>query len=100
PTTTATSATASVTGCGSLLYEIPTQDAACAVPYGGNHTEIMSACCGPADVVSYENNCGLYCLAENQNVTSLTNCLTSNGAAYGQVFCNEPGNATASATTT
>ncbi|KAM0820698.1 hypothetical protein AB5N19_06518 [Seiridium cardinale] len=92
-TTTSTSAAAT---CGSTLYDIPVQDAACALPYGGNHTDIMSACCKSANVVSYYENCGLYCLAEGQSVSDLTDCLHDNGASWTDVFCR--GNTSATAT--
>jgi hypothetical protein len=92
------SASAALGACGgsSLLYDIPTQDASCAMPFGGNHTDIMAKCCGSADVVSYYNNCGLYCLAQGQTVADLTACLFKEGAASNEVFCR--GNTTASAT--
>lgn len=83
-------------GCGSLLYDIPTKDAACALSYGGNHTDIMTGCC--QQVVSYQNDCGLYCLAQGQSVSDLTQCLYDGGAAYQDVFCNAQTNATATAT--
>lgn len=97
PTGTATSAVASATAanCGALLYDIPVQDAACAIAYGSNHTDIMSACCGSADVVAYLDNCGLYCLAEDQTVGDLTKCMLGKGAANGDVFCRGATNATA-----
>ncbi|RYP65146.1 hypothetical protein DL770_009065 [Monosporascus sp. CRB-9-2] len=100
-TTTTTGGTATQTGsCGANLYDIPTRDVACAVPFsaGGNdHTDIMIQCCGAADVVSYRGNCGLYCLAVDQTVAELTECLHDAGAAWGEVFCN---NDTATATAT
>lgn len=98
PTGTSSSAAATATSanCGATLYDIPVQDASCAMPYGGNHTDILSKCCGSADVVSYSDNCGLYCLAEDQSVADLTTCLYDNGASYQDVFCR--GNSTATAT--
>ncbi|ETS74049.1 hypothetical protein PFICI_13915 [Pestalotiopsis fici W106-1] len=93
--TTTTSASASAT-CGARLYDIPVQDAACALPYGGNHTDIMSACCKSADVISYYGDCGVYCLALDQSVADLTSCLFDQGAADQDVFCR--GNTTATAT--
>ncbi|KAI1630623.1 hypothetical protein F4809DRAFT_636062 [Biscogniauxia mediterranea] len=93
--TTAASASATATGCGNL-YDIPAHDASCAMAYGGNHTDIMAQCCGAADVVSYYDGCGLYCLAVGQTVGDLTDCLYARGAAYQDVFCY--GNTTATAT--
>jgi hypothetical protein len=95
-TTTGVAVTATpASSCGSTLYEIPTSDAACAMPYGGNHTDVMAKCC--KQVVSYLDDCGLYCLAQGQSVEDLTDCLYENGAAYQDVFCNALTNATATA---
>ncbi|RYP41457.1 hypothetical protein DL768_010496 [Monosporascus sp. mg162] len=98
-TTTGVAAT-HTSSCGATLYDIPTRDVACAVPFsvGGNdYTDIMAQCCGAADVVSYRGNCGLYCLAVDQSVTELTDCLHDAGATWGDVFCNGNGTATATA---
>lgn len=98
-TSAASSASAVSTACtGSLVYDIPVQDASCAILSGGNHTSIMSQCCGSADVVSYDHSCGLYCLAIDQSVDDITSCLFDNGAGYSEVFCRGKGNATATAT--
>ncbi|KAI1410081.1 hypothetical protein F5Y13DRAFT_168298 [Hypoxylon sp. FL1857] len=85
-------------GCGAQLYNIPVQDPAVGIPSGGNHTDIMSACCGPADVISYYDDCGLYCLAVGQSVDSLIHCLYDHGAPYQDVFYR--GNVSATATVT
>lgn len=92
---TTTSTTAS-SACASKLYDIPVQDASCALPYRGNHTDIMAACCGSASVIAYYDNCGLFCLAQGQTVHELTECLFAHGAPYSKVFCS--GNTTAEAT--
>lgn len=99
-TATGTSAAPSATGtCGSpSLYDIPFNDTACAVPYGGNHTDVMSTCCKSAEVVSYADDCGLYCLAIDQTVDDITGCLYENGIAWQDAFCNGVGNDTATAT--
>lgn len=81
------SAVPSQAACAANLYNIPVTAPACAIPYGGNHTEIMSACC--SQVVSYSNDCGLFCVAQEQSVGDLTDCLYSQGAAYQDVFCND-----------
>ncbi|KAF3063558.1 hypothetical protein GL218_01370 [Daldinia childiae] len=94
----APSPTPSSSGCGALLYVIPVQDAACALPATGNNTDILGACCGSADVVSYYDGCGLYCLAAGQTVGDLTKCLGNKGASPGNIFCNQ--NTTATATDT
>ena len=80
------------------LYDTPNHDAVCAMPYSANHTKLMSTCCKEADVISYYDNCGLYCLAIDQSVADLTKCLYDNGAAWEDVFCR--GNKTATATAT
>lgn len=92
--TTAAAATAasSSAACGAKLYEIPIKDAACAVPSKDNYTDVMKECCKVASVHSYDNNCGLYCLAQEQSVGDLSSCLTSHGA-----FCNTNSSATATA---
>jgi hypothetical protein len=84
--------------CAAQLYNIPVQDASCAIPYdsSNNATDIMSGCCNSASVVSYYDNCGLYCLAEGQSVEDLTSCLMQSGAQPQNVFCR--GNVTATAT--
>ncbi|KPM39021.1 hypothetical protein AK830_g7546 [Neonectria ditissima] len=94
---TTTSVAASSTAC-SNLYDTPIKDAVCAMPYGGNHTDIMLSCCKDADVVSYYNDCGLYCLAIGQTVAELSDCLYGKGADWEDVFCR--GNTSASATAT
>lgn len=96
---TATSPSAAPTaGSCHNVYDIPTQDAACAMPYGSNHTDIMSRCCDSANVISYYDDCGLYCLAIGQDVGNLTQCLFDNGAADTDVWCR--GNQTQTATET
>lgn len=99
-TATGTSSAASSTNtcAGPSLYDIPINDTACAVPAGGNHTEVMSKCCKGADVVSYNGECGLYCLALDQSVDDITECLFSNGVAWQDGFCHGTGNDTATAT--
>ena len=99
-TVTSTSGASSATNTclGPSLYDIPVNDKACAVPAGGNHTDVMSQCCKDADVVSYNGDCGLYCLAMDQSLDDITKCLFSNGIPYQDGFCNGEGNETASAT--
>ncbi|KAH6695222.1 hypothetical protein F5X68DRAFT_272647 [Plectosphaerella plurivora] len=100
-TTTLASASATPTGIRAdcrNIYEIPTLDASCAMPYGGNHTDIFTKCCGDANVISYYDDCGIYCLAVGQSVGDLTSCLLREGAVDGQVFCGGEVNATATET--
>ncbi|KAL2215190.1 hypothetical protein M432DRAFT_642759 [Thermoascus aurantiacus ATCC 26904] len=95
-TAAVTSATAAA-NCVAMLYEIPTTDAACAVPSKGNYSDVMNHCCKVAKVQSYDNDCGLYCLAQEQSVGDLSSCLTSNGVKYRDAFCNHNQTATATA---
>ncbi|KAK1636291.1 hypothetical protein BDP81DRAFT_394903 [Colletotrichum phormii] len=44
--------------------------------------------------------CGLYCLALDQSVKDLQDCLFEQGAGYTDVFCRDNGNVNASATAT
>lgn len=98
--TVASAAATATSVCTSNLYDIPVDDIACAMPYGKNHTDIMANCCGDADVVSYYNDCGIYCLALGQSADDLTECFYENGASHGvEVFCNAKNN-TQSATGT
>ncbi|KAH7020580.1 hypothetical protein EDB80DRAFT_562659, partial [Ilyonectria destructans] len=78
-------------------YNTPIQNSLCAMPYGGNHTKIMTACCGNADIISYYD-CGIYCLASDKNVSEIVQCLYKNGAAWGDVFCKRSGTASGTAT--
>ncbi|KAI2465539.1 hypothetical protein F4781DRAFT_21274 [Annulohypoxylon bovei var. microspora] len=98
-TTSAASATSSA-DCGANLYNIPVQDPAVGIRAGGNHTDIMAACCGAADVISYYSGCGLYCLAEGQSVNDVINCAYDKGAPYQDVFYRGNVNATATVTGT
>lgn len=95
--TTTAAALPTATNCGAKLYEIPTTDAACAVPARGNYSDVMHQCCKAASVEKYDNDCGLYCLAQEQSVGDLSSCLTSNGVNYGDAFCNHNQTATATA---
>ncbi|KAF5651400.1 uncharacterized protein FTJAE_147 [Fusarium tjaetaba] len=97
---TTSSAAAQTSTCkgGQNLYNTPVQNSLCAMPYGGNHTEIMTKCCGTADIVSYYDNCGIYCLASNKNVSQIVKCLYENGAAWEDVFCKGSGTASGTAT--
>ncbi|KAI1457807.1 hypothetical protein F4805DRAFT_427416 [Annulohypoxylon moriforme] len=99
-TATSTAASATSTDCGANLYNIPVQDPAVGIRAGGNHTDIMSQCCGKADVISYYSGCGLYCLAEGQSVNDVINCAYDKGAAYQDVFYRGNVNATATVTDT
>ncbi|RDW67237.1 uncharacterized protein DSM5745_09103 [Aspergillus mulundensis] len=94
-TTTSTSAAATCTG---NAWVLPVQDIACAVrSTSGNYSSIMDKCCGVADVESYNDDCGLYCLAQEQSGDDLLKCIQDNGAGDSDVFCGG-GNLTQTAT--
>lgn len=95
-----TSASSSSPTCNGNIYVLPTQDSACALPNKDNTTDIMSKCCSPASVTHYSDDCGIYCLAQEQSLGDLLDCLTDNGARNGDVFCNDQLNATATADVT
>ncbi|KAJ5102533.1 hypothetical protein N7532_003062 [Penicillium argentinense] len=94
-TTTSASATSS---CHAKLYDIPTHDAACAMPMKSNYSSIMTECCSSASVVEYDD-CDYYCLAQGQSVGTLAECLIK-ASEPGEVWCNTNANATATATGT
>ncbi|CAG7916267.1 unnamed protein product [Penicillium olsonii] len=98
-TTTSTTSSASATSsCHAKLYDIPTHDAACAMPMQSNNSAIMSSCCSEASVVEYDG-CDYYCLAQGQSVGTLAECLLK-ASEPGEVWCNTNANATATATAT
>ncbi|KAL4912713.1 hypothetical protein BDW62DRAFT_206227 [Aspergillus aurantiobrunneus] len=96
-TTTTTAPTAAST-CTLKLYDIPTSDAACAMPMNSTYKDLMATCCGAASVTPY-SDCDYYCLAQGQTVGDLAECLIR-GSEAGQVWCNTNVNATATATLT
>ncbi|KAJ5198571.1 uncharacterized protein N7498_007688 [Penicillium cinerascens] len=68
-TTTATdtataAATATATVCGSTVYQIPVIDAACGAKVSGNMSSVFDTCCKGDSPVKYDNDCGIYCLAQ------------------------------------
>ncbi|KAJ5353739.1 hypothetical protein N7541_006303 [Penicillium brevicompactum] len=98
-TTTSTTSSASATSsCHAKLYDLPTHDAACAMPMQSNNSAIMSSCCSDAAVVEYDG-CDYYCLAQGQSVGTLAECLIK-ASEPGEVWCNTNANATATATAT
>lgn len=94
-TTTAAAAAAAST-CGPNTFVLPTKNAACGLPYSSDNSAAMEKCCKPASVETYSGDCGLYCLAKDQTLRDLLDCLTDNGVNNGEVFCNDQLNATAS----
>ncbi|KAL4867649.1 hypothetical protein BDV12DRAFT_118297 [Aspergillus spectabilis] len=95
-TTTSSAPEASCSG-GISSWILPVQDAACGlVNSGGNYSTIMDDCCADADVEPFNDDCGLYCLAQGQSVGDLLSCIEDKGATPGEFFCS--GNLTATAT--
>lgn len=97
-TSAAMPTTSSGTTCAANLYDTPVRDIACAMPYSDDNIDRMKKCCKGADVVSYYDDCGLYCLALEQSAEDLTDCLFDEGAQYQDVFCRDGGDASATAT--
>lgn len=99
-TTTTSSAAAATTTAKSCInvYNTPVDDIACAVPFTEDNVDHMSKCCKEADVISYYDDCGLYCLALGQSADDLTQCLYDEGLKYSEVFCRDNGTASATAT--
>ncbi|KAL2801928.1 hypothetical protein BJX63DRAFT_140004 [Aspergillus granulosus] len=95
-TTTSSAAAATCTG-GVSSWILPVQDAACGLPSTGNYSTIMDKCCGIADVESFNDDCGLYCLAQGQSVGDLLSCIEDSGATPGEFFCSANLTATATA---
>lgn len=75
--------------------QIPTTDSACALPPLSNATSILEKCCKDAPIEKYPQDCGFYCLAADQTIGDLIDCLQSNGAGYTNVICRGDRNATA-----
>ncbi|KAK2739286.1 hypothetical protein FQN57_006621 [Myotisia sp. PD_48] len=98
-TTLSSTAPSSSAMCGTpLQYQIPIEDAACAIPNKGDNDDLMEKCCKSASVQSYNNDCALYCLARDQSVKDLTDCLYNNKLPWADVWCNGVQNATATNT--
>ncbi|KAL4725846.1 hypothetical protein ACLX1H_006520 [Fusarium chlamydosporum] len=87
-TVSTASAASSSTACAAQLYNQPNQDNTCAMPYKEKYIPMMEKCCGDAKIVSYYDNCGIYCVAVDQTITELNKCLFDAGAADTDVFCS------------
>lgn len=86
--------------CTGNVYVLPNiTDAACGAPISGNITDAFDTCCKGNSPVKYDNDCGIYCLAQDQTVDELTKCLEKESGTY-SIFCNKRGNATATAAAT
>lgn len=86
--TTASTATATSTLACKNLYDTPNKDATCGLSYSKKHIQIMKECCGDAQIVSYFDNCGLYCVALGQTTDELQKCMWNHGAAWEAPFCS------------
>jgi hypothetical protein len=66
------------------------------MPMNSAYHTLMTDCCGSASVIPY-SDCDYHCLAQNQTIGDLAECLIK-GSAAGQVWCNTNANATATGT--
>ncbi|KAJ5885406.1 hypothetical protein N7495_009916 [Penicillium taxi] len=60
-------------------------------------TTVFDLCCKGSGPVRYNNDCGVYCLAQKQDIYSLGKCLTQKSHKSSEIYCNAPANATATA---
>lgn len=74
----------------------------CNMYYGGSSSAVadMSSCCKSADVISYADGCGLYCLAEGQSLDELQDCLKGTSAGMSGFGCSGFGSPSATITAT
>lgn len=83
--TTSSSAAATCTG---NAWVLPVQDIACGlISTSDKYSDIMDKCCKDANVESYNDDCGLYCLAQGQSGRDLLDCISDEGAKDGDFFC-------------
>lgn len=102
-TTTSAIASATAATCGPDVYQLPTTDVACGARLTDDMSSVFDECCKGDGPVKYNNDCGIYCLAQGQTVSELSSCLMSKSNNYGGVFCNNSkpnATATEAATTT
>lgn len=78
-------------------WNLPSSDPACASRITGNITDVFNDCCGQATPHKYANDCGIYCLAQGQDIGKLRSCLQTKSDNYHDIFCNTV-NASATAT--
>lgn len=96
-TSTSSASAPSSTTCGTPnQYQIPGNDASCAIPNSPDNKNIFNKCASPAPVKTYNGDCALYALAVDKSVKDLTDCLYDGGIDWKDVWCN--GNETATAT--
>ena len=94
PTTASTAVQPTASTCANL-NDVPVMDASCGIAYSKDNIDIMESCCGGADVVSYFDECGLYCLADEKNVGDLSRCIMDEGIASNAIYCRGQETATA-----
>ncbi|OBS17686.1 hypothetical protein FPOA_09419 [Fusarium poae] len=87
-TVSSASAPSASTACAAQLFNQPNQDNTCALPYKDEYLPMMEKCCGDAKIVSYYDNCGIYCVALDQTIGELSKCLFGEGAGDADVFCS------------
>ncbi|KAJ5110430.1 hypothetical protein N7532_000965 [Penicillium argentinense] len=100
--TTTTTAAAASSSCA-VSWQIPTDDVACAGIISGNMTDAFDSCCKGDKPVKYNDDCNIYCLAQDQSREKLRSCLTSKSGDYTNVFCtgnNDTATATSKPTNT
>ncbi|CAH0056405.1 unnamed protein product [Clonostachys solani] len=95
---TSSAAAPSTSAVCANIWQTPNEDKNCAMPRTDKNVDYMKKCCKSAQIVSYYNDCGVYCLAVDQTIEDLIDCLKGEGAGDTDVFCRGVGNDTASAT--
>jgi hypothetical protein len=98
--TTTTAMSTSTSTCGATVYQLPVTDAACGAKLSGNMSTVFDTCCKGDSPVKYNDDCGIYCLAQEQTVKELSDCIMSKANNYRDVFCEGKQNATATAAAT
>ncbi|CAG9954873.1 unnamed protein product [Clonostachys rosea f. rosea IK726] len=95
---TSSAAAPSTSAVCASIWQTPNEDKNCAMPRTDKNVDYMKKCCKDAQIVSYYNDCGIYCLAVDQTIEDLVDCLHGEGAGDRDVFCRGTGNDTATAT--
>ncbi|KAI1809394.1 hypothetical protein GGS20DRAFT_572127 [Poronia punctata] len=106
---TPTSTSTSTNICNAWV--LPVTEPGCGVPYSSENIEVLAECCGSAPVISYANDCGVFCIAQDQSIKELQECFATNGKdeddggkeeeggiKRNEIYCNAGINATATDT--
>ncbi|KAL5342262.1 hypothetical protein BJX70DRAFT_395232 [Aspergillus crustosus] len=72
--------------CPPQLSTLPTRSPACAMFKNKSYRALMTSCCGSA-AVSLHSDCNFYCIAQDQTVGELAECLIKSSQA-GEVWCS------------